>query len=95
MSNSNAIIINDIKNVKPIVRVIDDWFKNRNTALIFELKVGKGKLMVSGIDLHTNIENRIEARQLRYSLEKYMLSSAFHPEVEANLAQIKEIFKEN
>lgn len=51
--------------------------------------------MVSGIDLHTNIENRIEARQLRYSLEKYMLSSAFHPEVEANLAQIKEIFKEN
>ena len=30
--------------------MIDDWFTNRPLALLFEAKVGKGKLLVSGID---------------------------------------------
>lgn len=95
MSNSNAIIIDDFNGVKPIVRVIDDWFKNRNTALIFEVAVGKGKLIVSGIDLHTNLENRIEAKQLKYSLENYMLSDAFQPNVKTYINRIKNLFKTN
>ena len=32
-------------NLTPIVRIVDDWFKNRKTALIFEAKVGKGKFI--------------------------------------------------
>jgi hypothetical protein len=83
MSHSGSIILSGFpKEIKPIVRVIDDWFTNRPLALLFEAKVGKGKLLVSGIDLQSDLANRPEAQQLLYSLEKYMAGSRFNPEVE-------------
>ncbi len=91
MSHSNVIIFDDMPDINPIVRVIDDWFKNRKTALIFEAKVGQGKLMFSGIDLHTNIENRLEAQQLLYSLKHYMASNAFNPETQIELKHLKKL----
>ncbi len=52
MSHSGAINISSMPaEIKPIVRVVDDWFTNRPLALIFEARVGKGKLIVLGIDL--------------------------------------------
>jgi len=81
MSHSNAIILDRLsEEPQPVVRVIDDWFENRNLALIFEARVGKGKILVSGIDLLSDMENRPEARQILYSLRKYMDSDAFNPE---------------
>jgi len=82
MSHSNAIVLDDFDpKLQPIVRVVDDWFQNRRVALLFEVKVGKGKLLVSGIDLHTNLEKRTEAKQLLYSLKKYMASNEFNPNI--------------
>lgn len=41
MSHSNAIMLAPISSkIKPIVRVINDWFTNRSLALLFEVKVG-------------------------------------------------------
>jgi len=57
-------------------------------ALIFEGKIGKGKLLVSGVDLTTDIENRPEAQQLLYSLKKYMASDKFNPSVELDIKSI-------
>lgn len=68
--------------IKPIVRIIDDWFTNRPLALILEAKVGKGRIIVSAADLVTGMENRPGARQLLYSLEQYMAGNLFHPSVE-------------
>lgn len=80
MSHSNAIIIDSVsKDLQPIVRVIDDWVTARPLALLFECRVGKGKLLVSGIDLQTDLATRIEARQLRHSLLKYMSGDGFAP----------------
>ncbi|MEN8964499.1 MAG: sugar-binding domain-containing protein [Polaribacter sp.] len=93
VSHSNVIIFNEIPELNPIVRVIDDWFKNRKTALLFEAKVGKGKLLFSGIDLHTNLKERLEAQQLLYSLENYMVSDAFNPKVNITNNQLKRILK--
>lgn len=93
MSNSNAIVLDEFSpDLKPIVRIVDDWFKNRRTALIFEVKVGKGKLLVSGVDLHSNLENRPEARQLRYSLVRYMTSDRFNPNISLEQDAIKNLF---
>lgn len=70
MSHSNAINIEGFSSkITPIVRVIDDWVTNRSLALIFEAKVGNGKLLFSGIDLQTELMNRTEARQLLFSLK--------------------------
>ncbi|WP_298553327.1 sugar-binding domain-containing protein [uncultured Algibacter sp.] len=93
MSHSNAIIFDKMPELNPIVRVIDDWFKNRKIALIFEAKVGKGKLLFSGIDLHTNLEERIEAKQLLYSLENYITSDAFSPKTIIEIDQLKKLVK--
>jgi hypothetical protein len=95
MSHSNAIIFDEMPELSPIVRVIDDWFKNRKTALLFEAKVGKGKLLFSGIDLHTNLEERLEAKQLLYSLENYITSDAFKPSINITNHQLKRILKVN
>ncbi|MDX9882297.1 MAG: glycoside hydrolase family 2 TIM barrel-domain containing protein [Prolixibacteraceae bacterium] len=83
MSHSGAINISSFPSeIKPIVRVIDDWFTNRPLALLFEGKVGKGKILISGIDLLTDAKNRPEAQQILFSLKKYMAGEKFNPEVE-------------
>lgn len=80
MSHSGAIHIEKLsKEISPIIRVIDDWTTNRSLALLFEVKVGAGKLLISGIDFHKDMNKRPVARQLLYSLKKYMLSSSFNP----------------
>lgn len=94
MSNSNVIILDNFSpKLTPIVRVVDDWFKNRKTALLFEAKVGNGSLLMSGIDLHTDLENRLEAQQLLYSLKKYMESNQFNPKEILDISEIKSLLK--
>lgn len=80
MSHSNAIRLDSLATgLPPIVRVIDDWVTARPLGLITECKVGKGKLLFSGIDLLTDQDKRPEARQLLYSLKQYMNGAAFNP----------------
>lgn len=93
MSNSNAIVYNNVSSqINPIVRVIDDWFENRPLALLFEVKVGKGKLLVSGIDLISQNGNRPEAKQLLFSLKEYMSGDLFNPNIEADIDKLKNLF---
>ena len=93
MSHSNAIVLDNFTpDLKPVVRIVDDWFENRRTALIFEAKVGKGKLLFSGVDLHTDLENRLEAQQLLHSLKNYVSSEAFNPKVSLSLKQVQSLF---
>jgi hypothetical protein len=92
MSHSNAIMLTPIsKEIKPIVRIIDDWFTNRPLALLFEVKVGKGKLLVSGIDFNHDLENRPEAKQMLFSLKKYMTGKDFNPTVSVDIESIKKM----
>ncbi len=80
MSHSGAINLSSFPTeIRPIVRVIDDWFTNRPLALLFEAKVGKGKILASGIDLVTDLAERPEAQQLLFSLKKYMTGNQFNP----------------
>jgi hypothetical protein len=77
--------------LKPIVQPIDTWFVNRKLATLFEVNVGKGKLIVTSIDLVNNLNKRPVARQLRYSILKYMQSNRFLPESDVNISYIKDI----
>jgi hypothetical protein len=96
MSHSNAIRLDAVSSdLQPIVRVIDDWFTARPLGLLFECKVGNGKLLVSGIDLLSHQDKRPEARQLLYSLKKYISSSDFNPESEVTSDLIKSLTTNN
>ena len=94
MKNAAAIRYDKIdKDIKPIIRFVDDWFTARPLALVFEVKVGKGVLVVSGVDLIHDIDNRLSSRQLLLSLSDYVISSACSPSVEVDIKDIQQILQ--
>ncbi len=93
MSHSNAISLESLSSTPdPIVRIIDDWVTNRNLALVFEAKVGNGKLIMTGVDLQSKLEKRPEARQLLYSLKSYMAQDEFAPTTKLSASEIQDLF---
>ena len=90
MNHSQPILLDSVaKGLKPIVRVIDDWVTASSLGLVFECAVGKGKLIVSGIDLLSDQDKRPEARQLLYSLKEYMSKDQFNPLVKVDAVRIE------
>lgn len=81
--------------IEPVVRVIDDWFTNRPLALVFEAKVGNGKIMVSSIDFMTDLQKRPEAQQLLFSLKKYMAGEQFNPSFSISGEKLMLLTKQN
>jgi len=68
------------KEFTPIIRMIDDWNQSRSLGVLFEGLFGGGKLMVTTLDLSSDLKNRVVARQLRHSILSYMGSDAFDPQ---------------
>lgn len=64
---------------RPLVQVIDDYGRNHKLGAVIECTVGPGKLLVSSIDLRTNMDERPTARNLLRSLLDYMNTPAFSP----------------
>ncbi|MFC2083994.1 sugar-binding domain-containing protein [Bacteroidota bacterium] len=81
------------KDYRPMAQPISDFHFNHKLGSIFELKYGRGKLLVCGYDITQRREDLPEVRQLKYSLIQYMKSDLFQPEVEASRSFLKEIFK--
>jgi hypothetical protein len=79
------------KELQPIVQPIDDWNRNYKLGLIFEARVGRGKLLVSSIDLENSIDSRLSARQLRRSVLHYMASEKFDPKVSLTPDNFREV----
>jgi hypothetical protein len=77
---------------EPLLQPIDTWFMNRKLALILEAKVGKGKLLLCSVDLKNNLNERPAARQLLYSLNKYVQSKAFNPSASVDISVIQALF---
>jgi hypothetical protein len=78
---------------RPLVQMIPDWNNNRKIGLIFETKVGKGKLMMTSINLKGIMKNSPVARQMYYSLLKYMSGDAFDPQMSLSPEEIDQLFK--
>jgi len=77
----------------PIVRVIDNFFKNRNMADILEFRIGGGKLIICSMDIHHNLAERPVARQLKYSLMSYAGGKDFAPIENLSITDFKKFFK--
>ena len=82
LDHSRSIILDDTPaEFRPIVQVIDNFARNHKMGVIFEARVGAGRLLVCGIDLPGLVEKQPAARQLLASLQRYAGSEAFHPAV--------------
>ncbi len=78
------------RQLAPIVWAIDDWNRNYKLGLIFESRMGRGKLLVSALDL--SLDGGAVARQLRRSLLSYMASGSFQPAVSIKPSAIRQLF---
>ena len=77
--------------LKPLVQPIDTWFLNRRLAQLFEVRIGKGKLVVSTLNLDP--DNGPASAQLRQSIAKYMNTSEFNPKDEVKPETVLELFE--
>ncbi|HJQ35086.1 MAG TPA: discoidin domain-containing protein [Pyrinomonadaceae bacterium] len=75
--------------LEPIVWAIDDWNRNYKLGLVFECRVGRGRLLVSGADLESSLDARPAARQLRRSLLDYMSGPRFRPAVAVTFEELR------
>lgn len=93
VTKSKSLMVKDIPEQAIIIRVIDNFVRNQQLSVLFEGKLGKGKLIVCSIDLNSDAEKRIAASQLKKSLLNYMGSQDFAPAVQLNEEVIRRFFK--
>jgi hypothetical protein len=78
---------------KPIVQVIDNYERCHKLGLIFEAKVGTGKLLVCASDLIALSATDIAAKQLLASLLSYASSDHFEPTTTIDVDQIRSLLR--
>lgn len=80
------------KGFQPIVQSIDTWFVSRKIGMLFEANVGKGRLIMTTMDLTNNLDKRHAARQMMRAIVSYMQSDDFKPQWTIPLERISELF---
>ncbi|MDD7247869.1 MAG: beta-glucuronidase [Prevotellaceae bacterium] len=77
---------------QPLVQSIDTWFVSRKIGMLFEANVLGGKLVMTTMDLTTDLDKRHAARQMRRSIMDYMCSDAFNPQFTIAQERIADLF---
>lgn len=78
--------------IQPIVQMIDNFERNHKLGLLFECKVGRGRLLVCTARL-SEISDRPEVRQFAQCLLTYVVSPLFSPEVQIPADVLEEILR--
>lgn len=73
--------------LRPFIQVIDSYDNNQKLGIGFEAKVNGGKLLVLAVDTKTDMDKRPATQQLLYSIDNYVKSDKFSPQV-----QVEETF---
>jgi hypothetical protein len=95
LDGAKPLILDELPaELTPVVQTIDDWNDCRRLGVLLEARVGAGRLMLTSVDLRTNLEQRPVARQLRHSLLKYMSSAQFAPPVTLSADQLRLLLTE-
>ena len=92
LNNARAMEIDALKDVTPIIQSIDSYETNHKLGIAFEARVGKGRLIVAGIDIDKNTDQRPATQQLLRSICKYMKSDKFAPKAMLKPYQIDALF---
>ncbi len=80
------------KDYQPAIQPIDTWHVSRKLGMMVEAKVGKGKLLMTTMDLQNNLEHRLVATQMRKAILQYMLSDDFNPSLSLDSQVIENLF---
>jgi hypothetical protein len=90
VTRAGAMILDGLpRDLRPTVQVIDDWFTNRRLGLVFEARVGRGRLLVTSVELERDLQRDPVARQLRHALLRYAAGERFLPRVEVPIEAVR------
>ena len=78
---------------QPIVQPIDTWHISRKLGMLIEARVLNGRLIMTTMNLQSNLDHRLVARQLRYSVLSYMRSTEFNPALRLDIKTIRNLFE--
>lgn len=78
--------------VEPIVRGIDWYRTNRDNAYLVEFSVGKGKVLATSFNVLTNLDQKLDVRNLTASLMRYAQSEKFAPGTRVPAAEFLRLF---
>jgi Glycosyl hydrolases family 2, sugar binding domain/Glycosyl hydrolases family 2 len=93
LSHSFAVNLDSVSSpVAMPFRFVDKFNRNALPAAIFEAKVDAGKLLVCTLDISSDLDNRIAARQLRRSILDYMAGDKFQPQATLNSSDLTRLF---
>lgn len=82
LNNAKVIEMKDAPNeLRPFIQVIDSYDNNQKLGIGFEAKVGNGKLLVLAVDTKKEMDERPATRQLLVSIDNYVKSAGFNPQV--------------
>ena len=79
-----------LPSIDPIVQPVPDLHYSTFMGMLFELKVGDGRLMVCGLNLSDRTKPEVNA--MRASILSYMESNDFNPTVSIEAEKFKEVF---
>lgn len=67
------------KDYQPPIQPIDTWHISRKLGMLVEANVLRGKLIMTTMDIASDLDHRIVARQMREAILSYMDSADFAP----------------
>ncbi len=93
VTHSDCAILDETteKSYRPILQMMDNFERNHKMGILFEGKVGTGKLMVCTSRL-SEIADRSEVKQFAKSLLDYLTSDEFAPTQTLDMEQLKNTF---
>jgi hypothetical protein len=77
---------------QPLVQSIDTWSLSRKIGMLFEANVLGGKLIMTTMDITSNLNQRLAAHQMRASILHYMNSDQFKPAFTIEPQLISDLF---
>ena len=78
----------------PLVQVVDNIERNHKLGLVFECKVGEGKLLVCMTDLD-KLADYVEGRAFTNSWHRYLRSADFNPQHSFSWQELEHLFTAN
>ena len=79
--------------LRPFIQVIDHYDNNEKLGIGFEAKVKKGSLLVLAVDTQKNINERPATQQLLESIDRYVKSDKFAPQITVDESYIESFLK--
>ena len=80
------------KDYQPPIQPIDTWHVSRKLGMLIEANVLKGKLLMTTMDIDSDLDHRVVARQMRQAIIRYMQSDDFNPSLTLDPQVITDFF---